>query len=181
MHDDAVQMFRLKWVAMSPGTKTDRAMIRRRTYRGVLAPLLVLALLVCHGLLGAMHQVMPGTEVGEAKPMVGTAHTGMEHGSSPTGDLLGDNLLDHAVTLLFPAFFMEHVGGEGTADGGSSLANHAGALIFVVVALLWSLLKGAPGWRRVPLPGIVFRKPRPTAALRFPPAPALSALQVFRL
>ena len=166
---------------MRPGTKTDKALVRRRTYRGVLAPLLVLALLVCHGLLGAMHQVMPGTEVGEAKPMVGTAHTGMEHGSSPTGDLLGDNLLDHALTLLFPVFFMDHVGSEGTADGGSGLANHAGALIFVIVALLWSLLKGASGWRRVPLPAAVFRKPRLTAALRFPPAPAHSTLQVFRL
>lgn len=178
MHDDAVQMFRLKWVAMRLGAKTDKALVRRRTYRGVLAPLLVLALLVCHGLLGAMHQVMPGTEAEEAKPMAGPAHAGMERGSSPTGGHQEDGPLDHAVTLLFPAFFMGHA----VDEGASGLDNHVGALIFVVVALLWSLLEGAPGWRRVlPLSGMVFRKPCLTTALRFPPVPALSALQVFRL
>lgn len=146
----------------------------------MLAPLLVLALLVCHGLLGAMHQVMPGTEVGEANPMAGPAYAGMEHGSSPPGGHSGDDLLDHAVALLFPVFFMGHPGDEGAAAGGSGLVDHVGALIFVV-AILWSLLKSAPGWYRAPLSERVFRKPRLAVALRFPPTPALSALQVFRL
>lgn len=162
---------------MRPGTKTDKALVRRRTYRGVLAPLLVLALLVCHGLLGAMHQVMPETEAGVTKPTAVPAHAGMEHDSSPPGGHQENGPLDHAVALLFPAFFM---GDAGDEEAGG-LANHAGALIFVIVALLWSLLKGASGWRRVPLPAAVFRKPRLSAALRFPPAPAHSALQVFRL
>lgn len=181
MHHDAVQMFRLKWAAMRTSKKTDRALVRRRTYVGVLAPLLVLALLVCQGFLGAMHQVMPGTKAGEIKLMADPAHTGIEHGSSSPDGYSGNGILDYAVALLFPAFFMEHTGDEGAADGGSGLADHVGALIFVIVTLLWSLLKGAPGWRRVPPPGMVFRKPHLTTALRFSPAPALSALQVFRL
>lgn len=171
----------LKWVMMRPGTKTNKVLVRRWTYGELLVPLLVLALLVCHGLLGAMHQVMPGTGVGETKSMAGTSHTGMENASSPPDGYSGNGLLDRAVALLFPAFFMEHAGDEGAADGGSGLAGHVGALIFVVLVLLWSLLKGAPGWYRRPLPGMVFRKSPLTVVLHLPPAPAISALQVFRL
>lgn len=177
-----MKLFGLKWAMMRPGTKTVRASLRRRTYGGVLAPLLILALLVCHGLFGAMHQVMPGTEVGETKPMGAPAHAGMGHGSSPPAAHSSSNdLLDNAVTLLFPAFLVGHAGDELAGDGGSGLTNHVGALIFVIMAMLWTVLKGAPGWRRLPLPGVVFRESRLPAALRSSPAPALSALQVFRL
>ena len=155
--------------------------MRRQTHGMVLAPLLILALLVCHGLLGAMHQVTPRA-AGESDSILGTAHAGMDDASSTspaqagTGDGEWDGPGDLASVLLFPAPLMDH-----TANGESGLAGHVGALMLATAAILWSLFKGMPGWKRVPPFRLVFRGIQLTAPLRPTPSPVTPALQVFRL
>ncbi|WP_219974634.1 hypothetical protein [Rubrobacter xylanophilus] len=143
----------------------------------VLAPLLVLAVLVCQGFPVAMHGVT-GTELGEREPTSGPAHARAE-GASPSAHAGIDGAARGYAAV--PAFWAPH--GHHTGDDGvAALANHVGALVFFVAAALWSLLTGLSGWRRARPPELpLFRKPHLKAALRPPPAPTVSVLQVFRL
>jgi hypothetical protein len=120
------------------------APIRGLTGGRVLAPLLVLTLLVCHGLFGGMHQ-------SELAHLV--AYT--PHAEVPAEQ------------------------GMGASDEGLGSVGYAAALFFVLMAVLWSLLRAA-AWRRAPAPRS-FEGPYRPAVLPYPRGPTISTLQVFRL
>lgn len=171
---------------MRPGIKVGRTLVRRKTYGKLLAPLLILVLLICHGLVGATHHATSGAGVGEAASTSGSIHAGMEDhpffAHVGAGEGSWTDALGYAAALMFPVPLVDHAADEdAAADGGSGLAGHAGALIFAAAIVLWSLLKGMPVWRRAPLSGLVFRGSRLTSQLPSPPAPAAPTLQVFRL
>lgn len=163
------------------GKQVTRGPIRWLTQRKLLAPLLVLAVLVCHGAYGAMHQVMvdpshagvmsaPGYPVGEHS-LSGAAHEGSDQGSH-------DTVLGHVTTLLFP---MDAHSDGGAASGIMDGFGHVAALLLLTSAAALLLAFAAkrpigpavrpPTGRRFHAPG----SPRPR------PGPSLACLQVLRL
>jgi hypothetical protein len=152
-----------------------------RPYRGptngrVMALLLVLAVLVCHGALGAaLHQPASLTDVGEAaiethllveESPIQAAHAGSD-ADAPSHD-----------ASLFSSALLTHWGVAGSTSDTATILGHAGSFLFAIF-LLW--LTGATGWRhasplRAPLRGFC-----PPRAAGCDAKPAIPALQVFRL
>lgn len=161
------------------GKQVTRGPIRWLTRRELLAPLLVLAVLMCHGAYGAMHQVMadpshvgvmsaPGYPVGEHS-LSGAAHESFGQDSH-------ESVLDQITALLFS--MGAHSEG-GAASGIVAGFGHVAALL-LVSASAWLLLVTArrdePLTRRL-LEGTV----RAPISLDRSVRPTLSRLQVLRL
>lgn len=127
------------------------ALVRVPTNKRILAPLLVLAVLVCHGFFtAAMHQPMP----------VSSADEHPSHGAQA---LAGEG---------------EKAPGEGCTSclGGVAYA----ATLLLVLAVSWLLLGGGLGRRNAPVPRSL-RVSYPLAALPHPRGPTIHHLQAFRL
>lgn len=155
-----------------------------RPYRGptngrVMALLLVLAVLVCHGALGAaLHQPTLPTNAGEAATGTLLLVEGYPIHAAHAGS--GADTPSHAASL-FPSALLTHWGDAGSTSDTATILGHAGSVLFVLSAIFLLWLTGAAARRdasplRVPLRG--FYPPR---AVGFAPQPAIPALQVFRL
>lgn len=136
------------------------SVLERQSRRVLLALILVGALLLCHGLYGASHQVFAALHAEHSS-----------HGHTPHTDAHGAGVGEQAP--------VEHQGG----DGGGHLGHVAYAAALLVISLgtvLW-LLCGGRAWTmgvlfslstRVVPPGYLLPPPRPRPTL---------FLQVFRL
>lgn len=148
--------------------------------KDILAPLLVLTILVCHGAYGAMHQVMP--EAGHAGMTPASATLMDEH--SPSGaaheevyETAHGGILDSLSALLFP--MNGHLHGDATAGGLAGELNHIAALL-LVSAVAW-LLAFAMSRREPPLLRGMGLRPYAAGLLHRPLQPSLARLQVLRL
>ena len=127
--------------------------------RVLLALLLTGALLLCHGLYGASHQVFYALHA-EHSSHVRTPHTDT-HGAGVGGQ---------------PP--VEHQSGDGEGHLGH-VAYAAALLVISLGAVLWLLSRGR-AWTRGGLP--TFSKLlAPLVVLQPPPRPSPALLQVFRL
>lgn len=122
---------------------------------GLLPVLLIMAVLLCHGVLGSLHQVScHGCEAAQSQIM--------HHGSVPEPDGAANS-----------------VAGDGQAGGLGGTA-YAAVLITLLGATLLGLIVIARVWLGVPVSRASWRHLIPTAPHR-PRRPSLPSLQVFRL
>ena len=122
---------------------------------GLLPVLLIVAVLLCHGVLGSLHQVSCHA-CGAAQPQI------MHHGFvAETGADEGENAVD------------------GQADGLGGTA-YAAVVIGALGVVLLGLIGIVRGWLEVPVSRTSWRRLIPTAPHR-PQGPSLPSLQVFRL
>jgi hypothetical protein len=134
------------------------AILERQYRRALLALILAGALLLCHGLYGASHQVFAASHA-EHAPLLHSPHADA-HGA-------GD--------LLLPD-------GQQDGDGEGHLGHVAYAAALLVMflgAVLW-LLSGGRAWTR----SILSLHPKRVVSSRFlrpPPRSSPALLQVFRL
>ena len=136
------------------------AILERQYGRVLLALILAGALLLCHGLYGASHQVFAASHA-EHAPLL----------QSPHADAHGAGVED----LLLPV-------GQQDGDGEGHLGHVAYAAALLVMSLgavLW-LLSGGRAWTR----SILSLLPKRVVSSRFlrpPPRSSPALLQVFRL
>ena len=127
-------------------------------FRGLLALVLVVALLLCHGALGAHHQAHR-TSTGDLEQASG--HASHEHDRGAHGVGVGGH-------------------SEGYESDCSGCVTYFGVLLVVSLgALLW-LLRGARSWTSIAeslLSPLRFMSPAPQPSR----GPVLPVLQVFRL
>jgi hypothetical protein len=149
----------------------------------VLAPLLVLTILVCHGAYGAMHQVMPVTghagmaPAHAASSMGEGSHSSMAHVDSHQA--AHEGVLDCLVALLFP--MDAHQQGGATAHGPAGGLNHIAALLLLTSAAAWLLAFAAKRHLEPTLRSPMGHRTHAPGFLRLPPGPSLARLQVLRL
>lgn len=145
-------------------------MVRDPRGKQALAALLVLTVLICHGVYGAMHQVMAGpgpTIHGHVAQVPNAENGGMASGG----------FVSHVAALFFPEQMMAHAGD----DGAAAILAYGAALIFFSAVLLSLLIGILLRWCPRPRPGLSLLRPCPRATGRCPPPPRISSLQVFRL
>jgi hypothetical protein len=127
--------------------------------RVLLALLLAGALLLCHGLYGASHQVFAALHAEHSS-----------HAHTPHTDTHGAGVGEHSS--------VEHKGGDG--EGHLGHVAYAAALLMISLgAVLW-LLSGGRTWTG----GVLSTLPKrvvPLGVLRPPPRLSPALLQVFRL
>ncbi len=123
---------------------------------GLLAALLIVALLLCHGLFGFAHQV-------SACGLCGPAESpGLHYG--PAADL-GGGAGGHS--------------GDGAAGGLGSTVYFAAMIALFGTGLLGPLFRAARGYEAAPT--VIFRWPRSPALTRYPRGLSPPLLQAFRL
>lgn len=149
--------------------------------RGALAPFMVLVLLICHGVFGAVHQTM-SAETALVPPAEGhliyliyIAPSQVAHGESEDrGELAQD--------LLLPSFLMNSGVDEGVWNGATDALRHVALLLFTVSMFSSGcLFKDGRRGRGTPLHTSPSRKPSVGVRLQRPSRPTISDLQVFRL
>lgn len=133
---------------------------------GLPTALLILALLICHGVLGFAHQAPACGSCGPAGGPAIAGIAGMHHG--PQADAQAD------------------AGGAGgpQKDDAPSRPGHTGyfaAMVALFGVALLGLLFVAPRRRGAALLRSILRPPRPPAFAPFPRAPSPPFLQAFRL
>jgi hypothetical protein len=139
-----------------------------------MALLLVLAVLACHGALGAAFHQPSETEAGVAASGTPLLADG---GSSQTAHAGDDaNAPGHAASDLLTNW----------ADGGSaadtaSVLSHAGALLFVLSATFLPWLAGTTWRRGASPPRLPLWRVYPTRAVALASRPVIPTLRVFRL
>lgn len=122
---------------------------------GLLALLLVAAVLLCHGALGAAHQIGAGPAI---SPETAGAHASLVAGGEEAGG---------------------HSGGQGEAHPAH--VNYAAILLLISVGVVLGLLLGrSRRWRRVAVLSLAGRR-LPPVVPRCARGPTLPLLQVFRL
>jgi hypothetical protein len=127
-------------------------------FRGLLTLVLVIALLLCHGALGAHHQAHQ-TSTGDLEQA--SAHASHEHDRGAHGVGAGG-----------------HSEGYGS-DCSSCVAYFAVLLVVSLGALLW-LLRGVRSWTSIARP-LLFPLRFVSLVPHLPRGPVLPVLQVFRL
>jgi hypothetical protein len=135
------------------------SVLKGRSGRLLLALILAGALLLCHGLYGAAHQVFSTLHASHAS-----------HAHTPHTDAHGPGVGEHTP--------IDRQDGDGEGHLGH-VAYAAALLVVSLGALLW-LLGGGRAWTESGLSSLLKR----TAAPRFlrpPPIPRPALLQVFRL
>lgn len=139
-----------------------------------MALLLVLAVLACHGALGAALHQPSATDAGPAANVVPLLADG---GSVQAAHAWGDaNVPGHvAFDLLI------HWGEGGSAADTASVLGHVGALLFVLSAIFLPWLTGTTGRRDTSPSRLPLLRLHPTRVVGLASRPAIPALQVFRL
>lgn len=122
----------------------------------LLPALLIVAMLLCHGILGFAHQV--------SCDACGLTEVSMYHGSAAG---MGEAGSGHT--------------GDDDASSGLEAHSYAAVLLASIGAALLALLLGARRWRETPTPRSVFRRHYPPFIIRRPRGPTLPSLQVLRL
>jgi len=123
---------------------------------GLLAALLIVALLLCHGLFGFAHQVSTCGLCGPAES------PGLHHGTAAD---LGGGARGHS--------------GDGAAGGLGPTVYFAAMIALFGTGLLWPLSRAARGYEATLT--VIFRWPRSPALTRYPRGPSPPLLQAFRL
>jgi hypothetical protein len=155
-----------------------------RPYRGptngrVMALLLVLAVLACHGAWSAaLHQPTPPTNAGETATGTSLLVEGYPTHTAHAGG--GADAPSHAVSL-FSSALLTHGGDAGSAADTATILGHAGSLLFVLSAIFLVWLAGATGRRDASPLRALLRGFCPPPAAGFASQPTIPALQVFRL
>lgn len=124
---------------------------------GLLPVLLIVAVLLCHGILGFAHQVLCD-ECGPAE--VSGAHQGAAAGMGGAGS--------------------GHAGGND-APVGLEGHSYATVVLAAIGTALLVLLLGVRRWREVPVPRSIFQRRYPPFIACRPRGPTLPFLQVLRL
>jgi hypothetical protein len=136
--------------------------------------LLVLAVLACHGALGAALHQPPATDFGPTANGVPLLADGGSTQAAHAGD--DANGPNHAASD-----FLIHWGDGGSTDDTASVLGHVGALLFVLSAIYLLWLTGTTGRRDTSPPRLPLLRLYPACAVGLVSRPAIPALQVFRL
>lgn len=123
---------------------------------GFLPFLLIAAVLLCHGVLGAVHQIWCDDACGPTQ--ASKAHHGSASGTEGTGET-----------------------GDGPTGGLGTLSYAAVVLAAFGAASLLGLLLAVRRWCELEVRRPVFRRRYPLSVAHRPRGPTLPSLQVFRL
>ncbi len=132
-------------------------MLPRTSAGGFLPTLLIVAVILCHGILGFAHQV-------SCDPCGPAGISGAHHGSA-TG--MGEASSGHT--------------GDNDASGGLADHSYAAVVLTAIGTALLVLLLGMREWHEVSTPRLIFRRHCPPLIPRRPRGPTLPSLQVLRL
>ena len=155
--DEPVQMRRVRAIGFVPGGWSGRVL---------LASLLAAALLLCHGLFGASHQVFSALHA-EHSAHGHSSHVHTSHADS------------HGAVVGEQALAQHHDGDDGEGHLGH-VAYAAALLVVSLGAVLW-LLGAGRTWTRSGGPLSLAERIVPPGPLRLLPRPSPALLQVFRL
>ena len=133
----------------------------------LVAALLALALILCHGALGAMHQVSSWTVEDEGG-----------HHAATTVSSAGVGHTAHHGATAGPSVVVGHAGHHG---GPVAHADYAAALFVVLLGAALALFPGRFATLNLAASRRVFGRVSPHSSLRPPRGPTLPLLQVFRL
>lgn len=132
-------------------------LLSRASASGFPPVLLIVAVLLCHGILGFAHQV-------SCDACGPTEVSGVHHGSTAGMSETGSG----------------HTGNDDASDGMEALSYAAVVLAAIGTALL-ALLLGVRKWRETSAPRSIFSPHYPPFITRLPRGPTLPSLQVLRL